>query len=162
MIREMLPSDAERVLTILDCGIQSRSATFETQVPDWTSFDVKHLPCCRLVWDDGETVMGWTALTPFSARVAFRGVAELSIYLSRHIVGQGVGSQLMDALIQASEANGIWSLIARIFPENAASLALHRKFGFRQVGYLERLARHDGKWRDVIVMQRRSTVVGID
>lgn len=143
-------------------GIASGLATFETNVPSWERWSNSHLSCCRLVAEERETVKGWAALSPVSTRLVYAGVAEVSVYVGQRYRGEGIGRALREALIDASEKNGIWMLQAGIFAENLASAALHSRCGFRQVGRRERIARLNGRWRDTILMERRSRVVGVD
>jgi phosphinothricin acetyltransferase len=143
-------------------GIATRQATFEIQAPSWDTWNASHLPLARLVAREAETVVGWAALSPVSGRKAYAGVAEVSVYIAESSRGAGLGRQLLEALIAESEANGIWSLQAVMFPENAGSVALHRRCGFRDVGRRERIARLDGVWRDTILLERRSRHIGID
>jgi L-amino acid N-acyltransferase YncA len=157
----MQDGDWEAVRAIYREGIATGNATFETDVPDWEAWDKNHLRACRLVARADDRVVGWAALTPYSSRRAYAGVAGLSIYVSASARGQGIGRTLLGALIEASEQAGLWTLQAGIFPENAASLALHRACGFREVGRRERIGRLNGVWRDVVLMERRSKVVGI-
>lgn len=140
-------------------GIATGNATFETEVPAWAAWDAAHLPHCRLVAREGERVLGWAALSPVSGRCVYAGVAEVSVYAAADSRGRGVGKALLRALITASEQAGIWTLQAGIFPENEASLALHRACGFRRVGVRERIGELAGVWRDVVLLERRSTVV---
>ena len=150
------------VREIYRAGIASGNATFETEVPEWEEWDAKHLDFARLVgMVDGE-VKGWAALSPVSTRNVYRGVAENSVYVAPDAQGRGLGRLLMEKLIAESEAHGVWTLQNSIFPENVASLRLHRTLGFREVGRRERVAQLHGRWRDTIVMERRSTVAGAD
>jgi len=158
----MLPADWPAVRAIYLEGIATRQATFETQAPSWEVWDVSHFPFARLVAREGENVVGWAALSPVSAREAYAGVAEVSVYITESERGAGLGGQLLAALIAASEANGIWTLQAVMFSENAASVALHRSCGFRDVGRRERIAKLDGVWRDTLLLERRSQKIGID
>jgi L-amino acid N-acyltransferase YncA len=153
--------DLDAVRAIYREGIATGNATFETDVLDWEAWDKNHLRACRLIAKVGGRVVGWAALTPYSSRRAYAGVAGLSIYVSASARGQGIGKVLLGALIEESERAGLWTLQAGIFPENAASLALHRAHGFREVGRRERIGRLNGVWRDVVLMERRSKVVGI-
>ncbi len=153
--------DWEAVRAIYREGIAGGNATFETNVPNWETWNKNHLRACRLVAKAGGQVVGWAALTPYSSRRAYAGVAGLSIYVGALARGQGIGKTLLGALIEESERAGLWTLQAGIFPENAASLALHRACGFREVGRRERIGRLNGAWRDVVLMERRSKVVGI-
>ena len=140
--------------TIFDEGIATRRATFETEAPSWQRWDGAHLPL-RLVAEDAGDVLGWAALSPYSERECYRGVAESSVYVSARARGRGVGSALMEGLVRASEEAGYWTLLAGIFPENVESIAVHRRCGFRVLGVHERLGRLDGEWRDVVLMERR-------
>ena len=161
-IDPMLPADWRAVRAIYLEGIATREATFETESPSWEEWDACHSRFARLVARTGETVVGWAALSPVSARQAYAGVAEVSVYVAQSHRGAGLGRQLLEALIAASEDNGIWCLQAVIFPENARSAALHRSCGFREVGRRERIGKLDGVWRDTILLERRSPKIGID
>ncbi len=156
----MAPGDWPAVAEIFRQGIESGDATFETVVPTWEEWDASHLPVPRLLARAGETVVGWAALSPVSERCVYSGVAENSIYVAEEARGHGVGRALLERLVVAAENAGIWTLQAGIFPENRASIALHERCGFRVVGVRERLGRHHGVWRDVVLLERRSTVVG--
>jgi L-amino acid N-acyltransferase YncA len=161
MIREMIIPDSIRVLEIYKMGLETRNATFETNVPSWDDWDSDHLNHSRFVYTENEEILGWVALSPVSKRSAYKGVAEVSIYIDTNILGKGIGSQLMEEAIASSEKHGIWTLYSSIFPENTASLKLHEKFKFRIIGTRERIAQTDGKWRDTILLERRSTKTGI-
>ena len=140
-------------------GIETGNATFETAVPSWEAWDAGH-PLLRLVAElDGE-LAGWAALSPVSGRSCYRGVAENSVYVAAHARGRRVGRALLAELIARAEAAGIWTIQTGIFPENEASLALHKACGFRLVGVRERLAELNGVWRDVVLLERRSKVAG--
>jgi L-amino acid N-acyltransferase YncA len=141
-------------------GIATRNATFETALPDWAEWDARHLSMCRLVALRGDEVVGWAALSAVSSREVYRGVAEVSVYVADGAQGKGIGSALLSALVAESERNGIWTLQAGILAENDASIHLHEKAGFRIVGCREKIGRLDGQWRDTVLMERRSTVVG--
>ena len=165
--RPMAAGHAEDVLRIYREGIDSGHATFAPAVPDWAGWDENHLPHSRLVALMADRVVGWAALIPVSSRAVYRGVAELSIYVSADARRCGVGRTLMADLIAATEAAGIWTLQAGIFPENEASIALHEAYGFRIVGTRERVGKMDygplaGHWRDVVLMERRSRLAGVD
>ncbi len=151
----------EAVRVIYQEGIATGNATFETAVPEWKEWDERHLPSCRLVARSYSNVLGWAALSPVSSRCVYGGVAEVSIYVAEQARGQGIGRRLLAALVEASEQNGIWTLQAGIFPENAASIQLHQQAGFRIVGRRERIGCMDGRWRDTVLMERRSAVVGV-
>jgi L-amino acid N-acyltransferase YncA len=162
VIESMRPEDWEYVRAIYLEGVATGQATFETDAPDWERWDAGHLPQCRLVARNSEGVLGWAALSPVSRRIVYAGVAEVSVYVAASARGRGVGGALMRALIEASELHGVWTLQSSVFPENQASVALHLKHGFREAGRRERIARHHGVWRDTVVLERRSRVVGVD
>lgn len=142
-------------------GIATGEATFETEAPSWKEWDAAHISFARLVARAGDKVSGWSALTPVSRRKAYAGVAEVSVYVAAPRRGQGVGGALLERLIQESEQNGIWTLQAAVFPENAATLALHKRCGFREIGRRERISKLNGNWRDTILLERRSEIVGV-
>ena len=144
------------VVRIYREGMATGDATFETEVPAWDVWDAEHLPGHRLVALEGDAVLGWAALSPCSGRFVYRGVAEVSIYIGEDARGHGVGRALLDELIAGADAGGIWTIESGIFPENQASLELHRRAGFRVVGVRERLGEMDGRWRDVLLLERRS------
>lgn len=157
----MTVEHADAVLAIYQVGIDEGNATFETTAPDWPTFDRGKLPEHRFVAvDDAGTVQGWVAAVPVSDRCVYAGVVEHSVYVDHAARGQGVGRALLDALAGSTEAAGIWTIQSGLFPENAASLALHRAAGYREVGRRERIGKHHGTWRDVILIERRSPVVG--
>jgi phosphinothricin acetyltransferase len=141
-------------------GIATRNATFETEPPSWDDWNAAHLREPRVAARDASGLVGWAALTPYSARPAYAGVAEVSIYVAAGRHRRGIGSALLGALVARTEAAGIWTLQAGIFPENVASLRLHVAHGFRVVGVRERIGRLDGDWRDVALLERRSREVG--
>jgi L-amino acid N-acyltransferase YncA len=157
----MLPEDWPAVRAIYLEGIATGNATFEQTPPEWEKWDAGHLPGARIVArsDEGD-VLGWAALSAVSNRCVYAGVAEVSIYVAGRFRSRGVGGRLMARLIAESEAEGIWTLQAGIFPENRASIALHERAGFRIVGQRERLGQMNGRWRDVVLMERRSAVAG--
>ncbi len=159
-VRALDGADWPAVRAIYAEGIATGNATFETEPPGWEAFDAGHLTEPRLVAERGGEVVGWAALAPVSRRAVYAGVADLSIYVAETARGAGVGGLLLAALIRAAETRGIWTLQAGIFPENAASLALHERHGFRVVGRRERIGAMHGRWRDVVLMERRSTEVG--
>ena len=159
-IRPLLPGDWPAVRAIYQEGIATRNATFEDDAPPWEEWDSSHLRDGRLVAEREGNVIAWASLTPVSGRCVYSGVAEVSIYLAAAMRGKGIGGELLEALIKESEEKGYWTLQAGIFPENAASMALHQKCGFRIVGQRDRLGKMDGRWRDVMLLERRSTVAG--
>ena len=157
----MLATDADAVLAIYSEGMASGHATFQTEIPGWQDWDAGHLATPRLVARNANgLVLGWCALSPVSRRTVYRGVAENSVYVAAAARGHGVGRALLEALVRESEAAGVWTLQAGIFPENAASLALHEACGFRVLGVRERIGQHLGRWRDVVFLERRSRVAG--
>jgi phosphinothricin acetyltransferase len=156
MIDQMKASDWEQVRAIYLEGIRSGHSTFETDAPSWEQWDEGHLQYARFVMRDGETVLGWSALSPVSKRHVYRGVAEVTVYVSESARGKGIGRTLLEALIDESEKNGIWTLQASIFPENTASVELHLRCGFREVGRRERIAMLNGVWRDTLLFERRA------
>lgn len=167
LIEDLVPADAEEVLRIYGEGIATGNSTFEAQAPSWDKWDQGHLPSPRLVARQASRLLGWAALSPVSGRCVYSGVAEVSIYVAAEARGRGVGKKLLLGLIAASEAQGIWTLQAGIFPENAASLALVKSCGFRAIGLRERLGRMSfgplaGTWRDVVLLERRSKTVGVE
>jgi len=161
MIRNLKESDANAVLEIYRQGLDSGEASFETKPPDWATWKQKYLPFCRLAWAEDGQLRGWAALAPVSARDCYRGVVEVSIYVDGEHFGKGIGSQLMARLIEVSESEGIWSLYSSIFAENRATLRLHLRHGFREVGFRERIAQQNGRWRNTLILERRSTKVGV-
>jgi L-amino acid N-acyltransferase YncA len=156
VVRELQPDDWPAVSEIYWDGLRDGLATFETEVPSWAEWDAAHHRGHRLVADLLGEVVGWAALSPVSSRRCYRGVAENSVYVAREARGLGVGGQLLSTLIEGGEAAGIWTIQTAVFPENRASLALHRKCGFRVVGERERIAKRDGVWRDTVLLERRS------
>ncbi len=155
----MTAPDWPAVAAIHAEGIATGNATFETAPPSWEEWDGAHLPDQRLVATAGGEVVGWAALAPASSQRAFRGVAQNSVYVAERARGRGVGRVLLEALIASAEAAGIWTLECGIFPENATSIAVHERVGFRVVGVRERLGRLDDQWRDVALLERRSQIV---
>jgi phosphinothricin acetyltransferase len=158
----MHPSDWPDVAAIFLEGIATGNATFEALVPTWEQWDRAHLKAGRLVARQGRTIAGWAAMQGVSQRACYAGVAELSVYVAQWARGQGVGDALMKAAIAASEAAGIWTLQGVILAENEASLRMCAANGFREVGRRERIGKRDGVWRDTILVERRSSVVGVD
>ena len=161
-VRTLRPEDWEAVRQIYLDGIATGNATFETDAPSWQSWDASHLQTCRLIAHDNDTVLGWAALTPVSGRCVYAGVAEVSVYIAEAERGKGVGRTLLHELIARSEGEGLWTLQAGIFPENAASLNLFRSQGFRDIGYRERIGKMKDIWRDTALLERRSPTIGQD
>jgi phosphinothricin acetyltransferase len=161
-IDSMTPADWPAVRDIYEAGIATGEATFQTEAPPWNTWDAAHLETCRLVArDEHDAVIGWAALGRVSQRPVYSGVAEVSVYVAERARGQRVGLQLLTALIAASERDGRWMLQASIFPENEASVRLHQRCGFRIVGRRERIACQYGRWRDTLLMERRSSTTGV-
>lgn len=159
-IAPMTAEHAEQVLAIYQDGIDEGNATFETQAPGWAEFSAARLPGHRFVAvdaADSSVVLGWVAISATSGRPVYAGVVEHSVYVHAGARGRGVGRLLLDALISSTEAAGIWTIQSGIFPENTASIALHRSAGFKIVGSRERIGRHHGRWRDTVLMERRSS-----
>jgi len=159
-ILPMQPENWPAVREIYREGIATGNATFATDLPDWEKWNSAHLQDCRLVACKRDQVLGWAALSPVSARRVYAGVAEVSVYVAAAARGRGVGKSLLKALIQESEAKGVWTLQAGIFPENSASIALHKSCGFRKVGVRRRIGKLRDTWRDVLLLERRSTTIG--
>jgi L-amino acid N-acyltransferase YncA len=171
----MLPDLWPAVREIYREGIITGNATFETELPDWEKWDSSHRNQCRLIALEprnetaaevliplaGARVLGWAALSAVSSRLVYAGVAEISVYVASSARGCGVGKALLQALVQESEANGIWTLQAGIFPENAASISLHKSCGFREVGVRRRIGKLGVRWRDVLLLERRSATAGV-
>jgi phosphinothricin acetyltransferase len=155
-VEPMTAEHAAEVLAIYQAGIDDGNATFETQAPSWADFTAARLPDHRYVASAAGGVLGWVAVSAVSDRCAYAGVVEHSVYVHPGARVQGTGRRLLDTLISSTEAAGIWTIQSGIFPENAASAALHRAAGFRTVGTRERIGRHHGRWRDVVFIERRS------
>lgn len=162
-IEEMKSSDWEEVRSIYIEGIKSGIATFQSEcdVSTWEEWDNSHIKSCRLVAREGNVIHGWVALSPTSSRCVYAGVAELSIYVKEKYRGQGIGKALLDNIIKLSEENGYWTLQSGIIKENSGSIILHKKCGFREIGVREKVGKmSNGVWHDVVLMERRSSVVG--
>lgn len=160
--RRLTSDDWPAVRAIYEAGIATGNATFETSAPSWEQWDASHLADHRLVaWSANDDVVGWAALAPVSNRCAYAGVAENSVYVDPDHGRHGIGRLLLEALILGAERAGFWTIQTSIFPENAASVALHQRCGFRIVGRRERIGRLDGRWRDALLVERRSAVVGL-
>ena len=159
-IRPMRDADAERVLAIYTAGLSAGNASFETTTPTWEAFSAGKLPDHRYVAVDADgAVVGWIAVSQVSPRAAYAGVVEHSVYVDPGAHGRGIGSALLTALIASTEAAGIWTIQSGVFPENTASLALHERLGFRRIGVRDRPGRHHGRWRDVVLLERRSPTI---
>lgn len=160
--RTLQEKDWKEVSEIYKKGIETGNATFEGNIPTWEEWNENHFSACRIVAETNNTVVGWCALLPISSRSVYKGVMEVSIYVLPDYTGQKIGSTLLKTLISESEENNIWTLQSSIFRENIPSLRIHKKFGFRKVGHRERIGKMKGEWRDTIILERRSTKIGID
>lgn len=158
----MAPEHWPEVRRIYEEGLATGHASFESTAPSWEQWDAAHLRDARFVALHRDRVVGWAALSPVSGRCVYAGVAEVSVYVDASARGHGVGRLLLAALVEASESAGLWTLTAGIFPENEASIRLHRSMGFREVGRRERIGKHRGVWRDTLLLERRSQVVGVE
>ena len=161
-VRPFAQQDFIHVKDIYQQGIDTGDATFQETAKEWLEWDAAMLESCRLVALDGRIIVGWAALSPVSNRAVYSGVAEVSIYISDQARARGVGHKLLSHLITASEANNIWTLQAGIFPENGASISLHKNNGFRVLGIREKVGKMNHVWRDSVLMERRSQIVGFD
>lgn len=163
IIDEMKAEDWKQVSNIYLEGIKTEVATFQTEVPNWEDWNNGHIKSCRLVIRSGDLVLGWAALSATSSRCVYKGVAEVSIYIGEKYKGQGLGTLLLNKLIELSEEDGFWTLQSAIIRDNLGSIALHKKCGFREVGIREKVAKmNNKKWLDVVFVERRSKNVGID
>jgi len=158
-IRKLLTKDWDQVKLIYQKGIDTGNATFQTSAPSWEDWDQSHLTSCRIVMEEYGKVIGWAALTPVSSRCVYAGVAEVSVYVDSANSGKGIGLALLNELVNQSEAEGIWTLQAGIFPENIASLRIHEKAGFRILGIREKIGKQNGIWRDTALLERRSSAI---
>ena len=161
-IRQLEATDWRRVRAIYLEGIATGEATFETEAPSWEAWDATHLEFARLIALSNGELCGWAALSAVSKRAAYAGVAEVSVYVAAEFRKRGLGLKLLQRLIGESEQYGIWTLQASVFPENAATVALHKRCGFREVGRRQRIGRLNGVWRDTMLLERRSEVVGTE
>ncbi|GAE37637.1 GNAT family N-acetyltransferase [Halalkalibacter akibai] len=161
-IDNLLPEDWEQVREIYLEGIATGNATFQNEVPSWEEWNNSHTLESRIAARLEDSVLGWAALSPVSSRCVYAGVAEVSVYVRQISTGKGIGNLLLKTLIQKSEENGFWMLQSGIFPENIASLKVHYKNGFREVGRRERIGKMNGVWRDTILLERRSKIVGVN
>lgn len=158
-IRKLLDTDWPRVQLIYEKGIKTGNATFQTSAPSWEEWNESHLASCRIVAQSNDQIIGWAALTPVSSRCVYAGVAEVSVYVDPEHSGKGIGLALLNELVHLSEADGIWTLQAGIFPENIASLRIHEKAGFRILGVREKIGKQNGLWRDTVLLERRSALI---
>ncbi len=166
-IENMSFADWPMVKEIFLEGVTTGNATFEDDSPEWEEWDSSHIKECRYVARNGNKILGWAALTPLSDRCIYAGVAEISVYVAKESQGIGIGKKLLSSLINGSEQIGIWTLQAGVFAENIASIVIHKKLGFREIGYREKLGKMSygpfkGKWRDVVLFERRSRITGVD
>jgi len=163
LIEEMTFSDWEQVANIYLEGIKTGKATFQAEVPTWQDWNNNHISSCRLVARSAEDVLGWCALSPTSSRSVYKGVLEVSLYIGEKYKGQGIGTTLLQNLVKLSEENGFWTLYSAIIKENFASILLHKKCGFREIGIREKIAKmNNERWHDVVLMERRSKIVGVN
>ncbi|MBP7272562.1 MAG: N-acetyltransferase [Saprospiraceae bacterium] len=160
-IRKFGQKHFSQIAEIYSQGIETGIATFETQVPDWETWSKAHLPECRIAAFEGETMAGWAALAPVSGRCVYAGVAEVSIYIAEKFRGKRIGTLLLQRLIAESEQIGLWTLQAGIFVENTNSITLHKTCGFRKIGFREKVGQLKGVWKDTVIMERRSKIVGV-
>lgn len=160
-IRLMIDEDWKHVKQIYLDGIATGNATFETKAPDWAEWKQNHDMRCALVAEFDSVIIGWASLSPVSERCVYAGVGESSVYVHAKFKGRGVGKRLLSYLIERSEAHGYWTIQAGIFPENCSSIVLHEKLGFREVGRREKLGKIENRWRDVVLLERRSQQIGI-
>lgn len=160
-IKNISPEDWPEVAKIYKQGIATQIATFETEVPTWERWDASHLQSCRLgAWFENQ-LLGWAALSPVSSRCVYGGVAEVSVYVAANFGKKGIGGRLLKDLIAESEKCGFWTLQSGIFPQNLASIKLHEKLGFRNIGFREKIGKLNGIWYDNVLMERRSKSIGI-
>jgi len=157
----MQPTDWEAVKRIYEEGIATGNATFQQQAPDWKEWDSSHLQHSRIIAKENDAIAGWAALTAVSGRCVYAGVAEVSVYVSENARGKGLGKKLLQSLVEESEANNIWTLQAGIFPENISSIKIHEDCGFHILGTREKIGQMNGTWRDTILMERRSKIIGV-
>lgn len=158
-IRKLLDTDWSQVRLIYEKGINTGNATFQTSTPSWEDWNQSHLASCRIIAETNGLIIGWGALTPVSSRCVYAGVAEVSVYVDPEHSGKGIGLALLNELVTQSEAEGIWTLQAGIFPENIASLRIHEKAGFRILGIREKIGKQNGIWRNTALLERRSTLI---
>lgn len=156
MIRELSAKDWKQVEKIYLQGIETGVATFNTKSPSFEEWNSEHINCCRFVYVDGEKVVGWAALSPISSRCAFRGCAEMSVYIDNDYQGRGIGTELVKWLLCDAKKNGYWSILSTVISINSASVALHKKCGFREIGYREKIAKDRfGNWQNTTLFELR-------
>lgn len=158
----MISDDWTKVAEIYRQGIETGNATFQQEIPTWDDWNNGHIKSCRIVAVIDNEIVGWAALTAVSGRCVYAGVAEVSVYISNKYRGKKIGTKLLDKLITESENEKLWTLQAGIFPENIASLKIHEELGFRKIGHREKIGKMNGIWRDTVLLERRSKVIGID
>jgi len=158
----MLPFHWEAVKDIYLQGIATKNATFQTEAPEWEEWSKSHPENLRFVSHVDEVITGWATLSPVSSRCVYAGVMEVSVYVHKDYRGKGIGHALLERLVNESELKDIWTLQSGIFPENEPSITLHERFGFRKVGYREKIGKMDNIWRDTVLMERRSQTTGLD
>ncbi len=161
-IKHITSNNWHHVAKIYKLGIETGMATFETEIPSWEQWNLSHLESCRIAAYIENEIVGWTALSPVSKRSVYKGVAEVSVYVDINHVNRGIGTQLLETLISQSEKQGVWTLQASIFRENEASIQLHKKAGFRVIGYKEKIGKINNVWFDNILLERRSNIIGIN
>ena len=162
VIRDMQPTDWPQVAEIYKQGIETGNATFQQTIPSWEEWNMSHAASCRIVAEVDYEITGWAALSDVSSRAVYAGVAEVSVYVKSNHRGLQIGTKLLQAIISESESIGFWTLQSGILIENSASIALHKKSGFREIGYREKVAKMNNVWRDTVLLERRSNIVGID
>lgn len=161
-VRTMIDSDWPKVCEIYAEGIATGYATFEKELPSYDHWDKNHLSSCRIVAENNKIILGWAALSPVSSRCVYGGIAEVSVYVSKDARGLGIGKKLMETLIDQSEKQGLWTLQAGVFPENKGSIKLHERVGFRRIGRREKVGKLNGAWKDNLLFERRSKIVGVE
>lgn len=161
-LRKLTASDWTSVAEIYKQGIETGNATFQQAIPSWDEWNKAHISTCRLIIEVDNEVAGWAALSAVSSRPVYAGIAEVSVYVGSKYRGQQIGTKLLEAIISESESKGFWTLQAGIFPENLASIAIHKKAGFREIGYREKVGKMKDIWRNTVLLERRSTIIGIE
>jgi len=160
--KTMTANDWKSVAEIYKQGIETGNATFQQEIPTWNDWDNGHIKSCRIVACMENEIVGWAALSSVSARKVYAGIAEVSIYVANKYRGHGIGYKLLEKTITESESENFWTLQVGIFPENQASLHIHKKLNFREIGYRERIGKMNGTWRNTVLLERRSKIVGLD